>query len=181
MSAKLLPSDPNKRSILAQLNDSLESATNLYASVCFWSIGPGVLSYHLERVLAQPVPLSLTNFLNFVTKTGIQKLRFVEQLKRDEQFDFYGPLRDHVKHVHKTDEPKKELETVLQGLTNKQKAKCYPPVVKGYQKFWGRKKLEWIQPPKTIWQHANIVVNVAPELGLVIDGEVHVLKLYFRQ
>ena len=53
MSAKLLPSDPNKRSILAQLNDSLESATNLYASVCFWSIGPGVLSHHLERVLAQ--------------------------------------------------------------------------------------------------------------------------------
>lgn len=54
MNVSLLPADPNKRSILAQLNDSLELATNLYASVCFWSIGPGVLSHHLERVLAQP-------------------------------------------------------------------------------------------------------------------------------
>lgn len=131
--------------------------------------------------MAEPISLSLTNFLNFVTKTGIQKLRFVEQIKRDEQFDFYGPLREHIKRVHKTNQPKKDLEIVLQGIANKQKAKCYPPVVKGYQKFWGRKKLEWIEPPKSIWQHADIVVNVAPEVGLVIDGEVHVLKLYFRQ
>lgn len=54
MNPSLLPSDPNQRSILAQLNESLALATNLYASVCFWSIGPGVLSHHLERVLAQP-------------------------------------------------------------------------------------------------------------------------------
>lgn len=50
----LQPHHPHRRSIISQLNQSLEQAEALYASVCFWSIGPGVLSHCLEELLARP-------------------------------------------------------------------------------------------------------------------------------
>lgn len=50
----LQPSHPHRRSIISQLDESLERAQALYAAVCFWSIGPGVLSHRLQELLAKP-------------------------------------------------------------------------------------------------------------------------------
>jgi hypothetical protein len=53
-------------------------------------------------------------------------------------------------------------------------------LVKGYQKFLGRKLVAWVAPPKATWSTGGIAVTINPELGLAIGGTNQVLKLYFK-
>lgn len=128
-----------------------------------------------------PVKLSLTNFLNFVTKAGTAKMNFVAEVKQQNQFDLYGDLREHIQTTHIKGNDKKSVADVLTKLTNQQKINQYPGVVRAYQKFWGRKALQWFSPPKAVWSHGGISIKLNPELGLLIDEEPHVIKIYFRQ
>lgn len=51
--AELLPIDWENRSVVPRLNQTLEIAEALYASVAFWTISPGYLSARLEQLLAK--------------------------------------------------------------------------------------------------------------------------------
>jgi HKD family nuclease len=51
---ELLPTDWENRSVVPRLNQTLEVAKALYASVAFWTISPGYLSARLEQLLAMP-------------------------------------------------------------------------------------------------------------------------------
>ena len=53
-------------------------------------------------------------------------------------------------------------------------------MIKGYQKWWGRKNLEWFNPPSTTWSAYKVDVRVNPELGLRINGVPHLIKLYHK-
>lgn len=44
----------------------------------------------------------------------------------------------------------------------------------------GEKQIEWFDPPKNLYGHAGIDVAINPELGLVIDGQRYVIKLYLK-
>ena len=62
----------------------------------------------------------------------------------------------------------------------KNKERNYSLIVKGYRKFWGTKKIAWFDPPKGNWVRGDLQVSVNPELGLLINGKKHVVKLYFK-
>ena len=56
----------------------------------------------------------------------------------------------------------------------------YPPMVAGYKKWWGNKTLEWFTPPNETYTSAGVDVAINPELGLKINGQAHIVKLYLK-
>lgn len=139
--------------------------------------------------MAERIEISLTDFIGFVNKMGNAKLNHVKSIKDRPNYepymDFYKPLREAILKLHKKGQKKEVLDTVLEGLTDEKKRRCYPELIAGYKKFLGRKKLEWIKPPKKDWKIGGVTITVNPEIGLEEkkkngSSNFYIVKLYFK-
>ena len=131
------------------------------------------------------VSVRLTNFVDFVTKTATQKLTVVRKQKKEnaekyEVYTDYKAVREGIVNMHKKGHDKSALDGVLKGLADKRKKEHFAAIITGYKKFLGRKKVAWFHPPKDEWTHAELAMSLKPEVGLVINGERHAIKLYMR-
>ena len=130
------------------------------------------------------IKISLTDFVDYVSKVGTSKYTIVNKINaRDDYhpaFDFWKPLREGIIELHKDRGDKKVLDDLLKSLTDKKKQNRYPLLIKQYKSFLGRKKIEWFDPPHKEWKEGNLSVRLNPELGLEINGEYTVIKLYFK-
>lgn len=132
------------------------------------------------------IEITLTDFVDFVSKAGTPKLTVVKNVKKhhidgyDPQTDFYRAIRKGIVDMHQRSKPKDALDNLLLGLTDKKKKTAYPDLIAGYKKFLGRKSYVWFTPPKHKWEHAGVAISVNPEVGLEFDGVRHVVKLYFK-
>jgi hypothetical protein len=128
--------------------------------------------------------ISLTDFIEYVTKVGGTKFTKVKQIKGREDYhpakDFWKPLREGIVEFHKADADKKELSKISNSLTDLKKLKLYPGLIKQYQKFIGRKKIEWFEPPSKTWKSNGLEVKINPEIGLFINDQPYAIKLYFK-
>jgi hypothetical protein len=131
-----------------------------------------------------PNKVSLTTFVDFVSKSGTPKITVVRRFKRGEPyrpaFDFYKPVREAIVGVHKRGRPGKTLDALLEGATDLRKLEPYRAVVRGHRKFMRKHPAGWFDPPKGSWSRGGIVVHVNPELGLEIRRVRYVVKLYFK-
>ena len=132
------------------------------------------------------VTISMTTFVDFVLKSGIPQLTFARKAKQEYQ-NGYHPTRDHYKQLreyivtlHENHEGKDGFDKFLSGLTNQQKVSSYPVCIEGYKRWWGRKNIEWTGPTTVEWTYDRLIVRVNPELGVLIDGQPHIIKLYFK-
>ncbi len=134
--------------------------------------------------MAKSNKVSLTTFVDFVSKSGTPKITVVRRFKHGPAyrpaFDFYKPVRDAIVDVHEHDQPKKALDAIVAGLKDPRKLAAFTAVVRGHKKFMRRHAARWFDPPKGSWVEGGIVVHVNPELGLEIRGVPHVVKLYFK-
>ena len=128
--------------------------------------------------------LSLTDFVDIAASSGTPKATKIRNIKNrppyNPGFDFYRPLRDHIEKTHNTAKGKANLNRLLPSLTDKKKLSAYPTLIEGYRKWWGNKKLVWFNPPVGVYSAHGIDVSVNPELGLRIEGQPHLIKLYFK-
>ncbi|MCZ7664805.1 MAG: hypothetical protein M5U22_18630 [Thermoleophilia bacterium] len=128
--------------------------------------------------------ISLTDFVDIVSKSGTPKATKVIQVKNRPKYepavDFYKPVRDFIVDAHRTGEPKSILAAALDSITDPKKLGNYPDVVTGYRKWWGSKALVWFDSPAGIFGARGIEVVVNPELGLIVNGQRHLIKLYFK-
>ncbi len=128
--------------------------------------------------------ISLTDFVDIASKSGTPKATKVAQVKArpdyDPRFDFYKPIRERITEVHRDSEESSNLRTFLQTLTDRKKTANYPQLVDGYLKWLGRKVVDWSEPPRRPYRSSGIEVIVNPELCLSFGGEIHVIKLYFK-
>lgn len=128
--------------------------------------------------------VSLTTFLDFVSKSGMAKLGVVREWKNKPKYhpsrDYYKPVRDTIVGLHESGGAMAALDGLLLNLSSDSKVQNYEAVIQGYRKWRGRKGLTWFEPPNRTWTHAELDINVNPELGLEINGEPHVIKLYFK-
>lgn len=133
------------------------------------------------------IEISLTEFVDFVIKSGTPKLTEVRKIKRqhDEGYhpsrDYWRKLRDGIVEYHQQERDGKFLDALHRGIPDENKRNNYPVLVKAYKKFLGRKKFDWFEPAKADWQYSDLCVRVNPELGLAIDGDDHLVKLYFKE
>ena len=128
--------------------------------------------------------ISLTDLMDVAISSGVPKASKATQiLSRPEyqpQFDFYKQLREAILNMHQTSSPKSILDKVKLQLTDKKKQTNYPDAIKGYKKWLGNKKPKWFKPPRADLSVAGIDVTVNPELGLNINDNRHIVKLYFK-
>jgi len=128
--------------------------------------------------------LFLSDLVDVVLSSGVPKATKVDQIKNrpdyQPQFDFYKALREAIQKMHRTDAPKASLDGVLTLLTDKKKIANYPAAVAGYKKWLGAKKVKLFEAPRSSFDGSNVEVVINPDLGLVINGERHVIKLYFK-
>jgi len=130
------------------------------------------------------IKISLTDFIDYVSKVGTTKFSKVKQIVSREEyqpaFDFWKPLREAIIKLHKNSEDKNVLDRVLLDLKDKKKHERYSILIKKYKSFIGRKKIEWFDPPHKEWKYDNLKIVLNPELGLEINGKLYVIKLYFK-
>jgi hypothetical protein len=127
----------------------------------------------------------LTSFVDVVSKAGTTKLTAVRKLIRrpdeyDPRRDFYRPLREAIIAAHRDGKGKEHLEGLAERQSDQKKRTNYPPAVKAYRKWWGRKSWDWFEPARGIWQYNSMSVRVNPELGLERNGKKRLIKLYFK-
>ena len=129
------------------------------------------------------IKISLTEFMNFVNKSGSAKATVVAQAKnkREEEYahwkDYWLPLRNKIKDVHKKKGNHDDLKQIVKSI-RRDKRENYRQSVEGYCVFWKKKKIEWVEPPRKTWAHGDIRIELNPELGLVIKDKVYLIKLF---
>jgi hypothetical protein len=135
--------------------------------------------------MAAPRKVSLTTFVDFVSKSGTPKITVVRRFKHGDAyrpaFDFYKPVRDAIVDVHAHAKPTKALDGVVSTVADPRKLASFTAVVRGHKRFMRRHAASWFDPPRASWSEGGIVVHVNPELGLEIKGVPHVVKLYFKE
>ncbi len=144
--------------------------------------GASLLPWDYKECLVPRI--TLTDLIEVVTKSGSPKATKVGQLKNRQAYDpatdFYKALREGLVSIHKRGGAKADLSGLTKMLADPKKLANYPPMVAGYKKWWGQKKLDWFVPPSEIYSHSGIDVALSPELGLKINGDPHVIKLYLK-
>lgn len=128
--------------------------------------------------------LSLTDLVDVVSKSGTPKATKVSEIKNRKPYqpatDFYKQLRDGLIEIHQNGRDRNALSNLQASIFDPKKLANYPAAIAGYKKWWGRKKLEWFDPPRNIYGHAGVEVAVNPELGLIVDGVRYAIKLYLK-
>jgi hypothetical protein len=129
--------------------------------------------------------ISLTDFVDFVIKSGTPKLTKVRQLKARGKYnpahDFWRGMRKGIRAWHETDgSDLSALDCIVDDCEDIKKLPRYAAALRGYRRFIGRRHVTWFDPPWEDWKHGSLRVRVNPELGLKIDGVPHVVKMYFK-
>lgn len=125
----------------------------------------------------------LTTFIDFVCRSGTPKMTVVKEWKSrdayDPAHDYYKRLREGIIAVHEDGKPLSSLDGIC-AAASESKRTNYVAMVEAYKKWNKRKTIGWFSPTKGEWKATGMVVQVNPELGLVVDGKRHLVKLYFK-
>jgi hypothetical protein len=127
--------------------------------------------------------IGLASFVDYVLTSGTGKLTAVKQIKagHDERFsDFYRPVREAIAEMHRAGLDTVVLDDLVASLVDPRERRIFPKVVTGYKKLLRSfAKMTWFEPPMRDYPIGPITVRVAPELGFLINGRPHAIKLYF--
>lgn len=119
----------------------------------------------------------MPDFVRFAHRRGLARLSAAQRARAPTP-TFYEPLRQAIVQHHE-DRPLGDVcEDFLKGLEVKQRA-VFPGVVASYTQFLREKKPVWFEPPLRTWVVGPLSIRVQPELGFVIHGRPHVLRMYF--
>lgn len=131
------------------------------------------------------VQISLTDFVDFASKSGTPKQTKVKQIKERDPYspakDFWKPLREKIIEMHQNGEDKSSLNDIIHQSLHKTKLKNYPAAIKGYQKFLGKKEVEWFDPPINHWTYKELDIKINPEAGLKINDQPYIIKFHFKK
>jgi hypothetical protein len=133
--------------------------------------------------MEERISVGFTQFIDFLIKGHIGRVSHVKDIKYQEPYkpstDFWYRLREKIKEIHKNNQDIAELDELLIGI-NKRKLKQYTAAIEGYKKFCRGKDIEWIDLGRSFWTCDKLLVRSTPEIGLVINGMPHRIKLYFK-
>ncbi|RJF32071.1 hypothetical protein D4741_20075 [Pseudoalteromonas gelatinilytica] len=128
------------------------------------------------------IKLGLTQFIKYTLKGSGAQARAVREIKYQDEyhpaFDYWKVLREGIIKYHSEGHNNDYLYTLLNSVEQK-KQENYREAVKKYLKFMKNKNVQWFDPGRAFWSIENMKVRSTPELGLIIDGQPHLIKLYF--
>ena len=128
--------------------------------------------------------ISLTDFIDFSIKNGPSRRSKVKEIKNREDYhpatDYWKQLRDGLAEFHKKSYSVGYLDSIVNHAHDKKKDN-YKLVCDRYKSFLGKKNIEWFDPHKETWAFSGLGIRVNPELGLIINGKPHIIKMYFKE
>lgn len=130
------------------------------------------------------IVITLSQFCNFITKTGMHRYNAVKSIHRDLHSDYsvgtdyWAMLRNQVKYVLNHTGKAEELDGILGRVADDKKAN-YSQKIEGLKNYWKKKKFEGLTLGKKFWKHKELRVNVAPELCFVYREQAYAIKLFF--
>lgn len=133
-----------------------------------------------------PIRISLTDFVDFVSKVGAPKITKVREIKGRAPYhpaqDYYRYLREGIVHFHEGGHPNKNayFANLLANIPDARKSARFTTLANAYRAFLGTKVITCEDRDNVIWTHGELEVNVNPELCLIINGVKHLIKLYFK-
>ena len=130
--------------------------------------------------------ISLTSLVDFVSKAGAPKQTCAAKIKAqlaagyDPARDYYRGIREAIIETHQEGMGKSHITTAVQSASPRRYS-TYEELARDYISWWGRKRVTWFDPPRAGWEAGHgFEVRVNPEMGLKINGDRHVIKLYFK-
>jgi hypothetical protein len=127
--------------------------------------------------------IGLTQFIDFTVKGSEAKTNMVRKIKYQDDyhpaFDYWKQLRQGIIKYHEQGLEFDFFESLVEGVDPKKKPN-YLEAVKQYKKFLRNKDVVWFDSGKATWIGDELNVRASSELGLIIDGEPHLIKLYFK-
>lgn len=131
----------------------------------------------------QKINIGLSQFTEFTLKGVSAKTNMVRKIKYQKEyhpaFDYWKQLRDQIVSYHKNDLNKNCFENLIPRIDIK-KQPNYVYAIKQYLKFLNKKETIWFDPGKSVWIGDKLSVRSSSELGLLINGVPHLIKLYFK-
>jgi hypothetical protein len=128
--------------------------------------------------------ISISDFTDIISKAGSPKATKISQVKNRDDYhpakDFYKSLRDEIVKFHEKNGERKNIQSIMSKISDEKKRANYSQAIAGYSKWWGTKKVNWFEPPRDHYTQGDFEVTVNPEVGLVINGVPHIIKLYFK-
>ncbi|WP_306006519.1 hypothetical protein [Aquicoccus porphyridii] len=132
------------------------------------------------------IRVSFTKFLDFVAQTGEPKATTALQAWRqsntpyDPRQDYHKRIRNLIVDSEKSGSSPNWDEFIANQ--NPKKQKNFRETADLYQKWRDKhSEVSWFTPPRGDWQSSEFQITVNPELGLVIDGKKHVIKLFLNK
>lgn len=129
------------------------------------------------------IEVGLTQFIDFTVKSSPARVTLVRKIKYQEDyhpaFDYWKQLREEISNIHQNNLPLERLNNLV-GRVDSKKQKNYAEAILRYQKYFKGKHVEWFDPGKSFWIFKELYVRANPDLGLVVNGEPYLIKLYFK-
>lgn len=126
---------------------------------------------------------TLTDFVDVIMKSGTPKATKVNQVKTRPDYnpatDYYKKIRDLIIQIHKDDLNIDELNKIIPSVPENKKSN-YRIMIEGYKAWMRRKNATWFSPPIETYVYRDVGIKIRPELGLIINGKPHIIKLYFK-
>ncbi len=127
--------------------------------------------------------LSLTDFVDIVSKKGRPKATKVRQVSTRDEYhpahDYYRTTREKLIEHARGLVGDAHLDLFAASVPlNKQENVAR--IVSGYRRWRGRKRVRWFDPAVGPFIADGIEISVNPEMGVVVGGTSHVVKLYFK-
>ena len=128
--------------------------------------------------------ISLTDFVDFVSKSGTPKSTHVRKVKNRGDYkpyqDYYKQIREAIIGMHEQNQDVSVLENIITRVNAKKQAN-YLNVINGYKKWIKNQSFGWFEPPKSDFELSETTIRINPELGLIANGSKKtVIKLYFK-
>ncbi|PEL12714.1 hypothetical protein [Bacillus sp. AFS017336] len=129
------------------------------------------------------IQIGLTQFLEFTLKNSAAKMNAIRKIKTQTEyhpaFDYWKQLRDEIISFHKNNLDIDTFENLISRVDQRKKDN-YIQSIKMYLKFIKGKETLWINPGKSHWIYEDLFIRSTPEVGIYIDNEPHLIKLYFK-
>ncbi len=132
------------------------------------------------------IQISLTEFINFVNKSGSAKATVVKSAKKSREgegynsyADYWLPFREKLKLILRQKKGKESLDDLLKKVSSDKKDN-YRKIINGFKKFWGRKDFEWVNIPRKTWIISDLRVVLNPEIGIAYRDKIYVIKLFLN-
>lgn len=111
--------------------------------------------------------ISLTEFFEFISATGLKKTKVVKKIKNkgdyDPQKDFYKGFRDAVKKFHVSGlEKNRFFKDFLDNEVSSNKYELYKQLASGYKKFLGKKDVILLPATRYKWDYKDLTVRLSP-------------------